>query len=97
MDYIVNLNDDICSVGQYRGGTIESFYVHLDVCSTADFLICGSANSAVIWDLQESTSLRRRYETASETLTNRRLPYPKYCLGGHHDEVVSGVTIEFDR
>lgn len=78
----------IIIVSRYIGGTIESFYVHVDVCPSSDFLICGSANSAVIWDLQESNRLRRRYERANETISNRRLPYPKFCLGGHRDEVV---------
>uniref|UniRef100_A0A914X284 Denticleless n=1 Tax=Plectus sambesii TaxID=2011161 RepID=A0A914X284_9BILA len=81
-EYAVCTSNDkpVC---QYEGAVIESFYVQIDVCHSADFLICGSAKeSAVIWDLQEG----RGGEPVSS-----RLPYPKFSLQGHNNEV-TGVS-----
>lgn len=66
-------------VSQLQGAAIETFYVQIDVCHSADFLICGSAKeSAVIWDLQESRSVDH---------ARSRLPFPKFILQGHDHEV----------
>ncbi|VDP11525.1 unnamed protein product [Heligmosomoides polygyrus] len=79
------LTSSTMPVRHFTGAVIESFYVQVRCSPDSDYLLCGSNQQAVIWDLQDLYSYSDPQASSAERQSRALLP--KFTMKGHDTEV----------